>query len=346
MSQTFSAVLPLRRKTWLDTGELVTEIRLLVEQTGATVRLDPRLLHGADRPRGLLSLLGASGDPDPIMLEVDGVRLKITQHGEPCADSRAINRYINPALWAEGLGELTDHRAYIRVYESGIDGEEGPDAIFDRAAAVTACASVIARLTDPVSVIWLPANNAVPMRLFGRAMEQLLDGVAPLELWVRWHAIPPGEKDDLHPGISTGGFDAFAGREIRAEPSEVPTKEMIDHVFALAHRLVDDKIAVSDNQLVPIGEAAGLRVRVRAPARGRTVPTYEVAFEPLAPAKSRPRPERKRAGGGTAAQEAPAPDPMRHAAEPARIDGIRLTDGGNGAAPRPIRVIPGGKTKR
>jgi hypothetical protein len=339
MAQTFSAVLLLKRKEWLDPGELITDLRLLVEQTGADVRLDPRTIHNSEKPRGFLSLFSPQ-TPRTIFFELDGVRLRITQHAEPAADERAIHKYINPALWPTGLGEVTAHRAFIRIDESGIEGEEGPDAIFDRAAAVTATASVVARLTEPVGVIWLPACNTVPVPAFREAVTGLLDGVAPLELWVRWFAVPPGEKEDLSPGVVTSGFAAFSGRELRMGPSRFQTSELLENVFELARRLIDEKLALGNEQRVQLADGTVLHVGMRAsPGRGEP-PILELTREPAlrggeAEGEGEERVLReavsRRGGPGPAA-------PAGKAAPPAGSAG---GTGRPGAGP--IRVIPGGK---
>jgi len=347
MAQTFSAVLLLKKKEWLDPSELIHELRLLVEQTGAHVQLDPRSMHQAEKPRGLLSRF-SSQKPETIMFELDGVRLRISQVGEPCADERAIHKYINPALWPEGLGEFVAHRAFIRVDEAGIEGEEGPDAIFDRAASVTATASVVARLTSPVGVIWLPAMNAVPMHAFRQGMERLMNGSAPLEMWVRWYALPPGEKEDLNPGAVTNGLGAFSGREIRALPSELQTSDMLDHVFDLAHRMIDDKMTVGDNQTIDLEGDRALKVRMRAPSKPGEPTMCEIDIvEGQAP---RRRPVREEPAAPKREVRAPNPNAtaemperqLRAAASQGAPEIVSLPDERRALSGQ-IRVIPGGK---
>lgn len=329
----FSAVLPLKRKAWIDAGDLITELRLLVEQTGAHVKLDQRSLNQGQGRSGLFGLLGGSNaPPSNIFFELDGVRMRVAQYGEPCADKRAIHRYVNPSLWTEGLGEFADHQAYIRIYESGIEGEDGPDAVFDRAAAVTATASVIARLANPVGVIWLPARNSVPMRMFGAAIEELTEGSAPVQFWVRWLPTPYHGKEELQPGFVTNGLGAFAGREILVRPSKIPTLTMVDHAYDLAHKLIDERLAIKDQQMLEIDKATGLRVRLRPPGAETESPTYEIAVEPMSGKSAEPEQARKAANND-----------MRHAADPARIEGIKVADTDNDTTGR-IRVIPGGKS--
>ncbi len=310
MDQSFAVVLPLRKKVRIDPGDLIRELRLLVEETGATVRMDPRMMHQQPARSGLLGGLGfGSAAPETVAFELDGVRLRVSLHGEPFADKLEMGRFVNPVMWEHGLGEFTDHRAYFKIYEAGIEGEEGPDATFDRAAAVTATASVVARLTEPVGAIWLTARNSVPMRAFGAALEQLKEGAAPLSFWLRWHVIAPGEMEDFHSGIVTGGLAAFTGREIMAKPSKTETRVMIDHAFELARRMIDEKLAISDNQTVEGEGGAKLRARFGGRNRKGDMPVCEIAL--VQPASGAPG----------AARGASAREPGEgHFSEPVRIE--------------------------
>ncbi|WP_285674018.1 hypothetical protein [Paralimibaculum aggregatum] len=304
---------------------MITELRLLVEETGATVRMDPRMMHAAPPSTGLLGALRRS-PPETVAFELDGVRLRVSLHGEPFADRLEMGRYVNPVMWERGLGEFTDHRAYYKVHEAGIEGEEGPDAIFDRAAAVTATASVVARLSEPVGAIWLAARNSVPMRTFGAAMEQLKEGTAPLSFWLRWHVIPPGEMEDYNSGIVTGGLAAFTGREIMARPSVTETRVMIDHAFELARRMIDEKMAISDNQAVDGDGGARLRLRLGGRHRRGDSPVVEMSLLKGAAPRARP--------AEPGAEAAARPEPARHVAEPGRIEAVQI------AAAAPIQAGP------
>jgi len=272
----FSIVLPLKKKDRIDPGELITDLRLMVEQTGATVTMDPRMIH-RDAPKrpGLFAMKKAA--PEIFSFELDGVRMRVAMHSEPFAQKLEMGKFVNPVMWEYGLGEFTDHRAHFRVYEAGIEGEEGPDAVYDRAAAVTVTASVVAKLTEPVGAIWVAARNSVPMRTFAKAVETLKDGTAPLDFWMRWHVIPPGEMEDAHSGIITGGLGSFLGHELLARPSTVETRYMIDHAFSLARQILDEGLSLEDGAVVGGHEEAELRLRTNRKHR-RDVPVCEFSM--------------------------------------------------------------------
>ncbi|MGF1446077.1 MAG: hypothetical protein ACFBRM_07725 [Pikeienuella sp.] len=315
MTQSFGIVLPLRKRHRIDPGDLIRELRLLVEETGAVVKIDPRMAHQAPKSGGMFSLRKAP--PETVAFELDGVRLRVSLHAEPLADRLEMGRYVNPVMWEVGLGEFTDHRAYFRIHEAGIEGEEGPDAIFDRAAAVTATASVVARLSGPVGAIWLAGRNSVPMRSFGVAMEQLKEGAAPLSFWLRWHVLPPSDMEELHSGLVTAGLAPFVGRELMARPSTIETRLMIDHAFELARRMIDDKMAVSDNQVID-GEDIG-RIRLRLISRSRKGDAPVVEMIPLDAPPVKP----------TVAQV----EAQKAAAQEAAVREALARDAGSGAGP-------------
>jgi hypothetical protein len=288
VEQSFSIVLPLRKKARIDPGDLITELRLFVEATGATVRMDPRMIHQQPAQRGGLFSSFRQQPPEVTAFELDGVRLRVAMHAEPFADRNEIGKYVNPVKWDRGLGEFTDHRAYFRVYEAGIEGEDGPDAVFDRAASVTATASVVSKLSEPVGAIWVAARNSLPMRAFHQAMAELQEGRAPLSFWLRWHVIPPGEMEDLNSGLITGGLAPFTGHEILAKPSTAETRDMIDHALEVARRMVDEKLAVTDGQTVEGRAGVPLRVRLGGRHRKGEAPACEIAL--VDPPAARPRP--------------------------------------------------------
>lgn len=277
VDRSFKAILPLTRKIRLDPGELLTELRLFVEQSGASVRMDPRMMAQAnERPQGLRGLFSSQPAEQRILFEVDGVRLRVHSVAEPFEQRSRIHRFVNPAHWTRGLGEFADHRAHIVIQEAGIEGEEGPDAVFDRAAAVTATAAVVARLTRPVGVVWSAAENAVPVTLFREGMDELTEGLAPLRVWVRWHMIPPDEMQDAYPGLVTHGLAPFVGREILARPSLVEAHRLIEIVLAFARMLVDDRASVSERDSKDLDDGTQIDIRLRGPGKLSDVPVYEI----------------------------------------------------------------------
>lgn len=277
MDKTFAIVLPLKKAVRLDPSDLISDLRLMVEQTGATVRLDPRALHGQPTSRkGILSF--GKRPPEVFAFDIDGVRIRVSSHSEPFVARNEMGRYVNPATWNRGLGEFTDHRAYIKIYEAGIEGDEGLDSIYDRAAAVTVTASVIARIMEPTGAIWTAARNSLPMSGFFAAVKRLEEGAAPLDFWLRWQIIPPGDTEDAHSGLITCGLGAFLGYEIAARPSGTETREMIDHALEIARRLIDEHMEARDEDVVDGVNDEPLRLRIGPGRRKGGTPVCEISL--------------------------------------------------------------------
>ncbi len=345
MTQSFSLFLPLKRRMKLDPGDFIAEMRLLVEQTGATVRIDPRSLHQPAQQRGGLLSSFRGSPPETVAFELDGVRLRVAMHSEPFAERLEMGRFVNPVMWDHGLGEFADHRAHFRVHEAGIEGEEGPDATFDRAAAVTATASVVSRFAEPVGAVWAAGRNSVPMATFRAAMDKLRDGQAPLDFWLRWQVLAPGEMEDLEPGLITVGLAPFIGNEVLVRPSETPTKTMIEHAFEVARQMIDEKLAVSDGQVIAGAEEQPLRLKLGVRHSRADAPLCEIIALDAATA---PRPSRRR--NKDAPAEASETQPAQAGVSPGGLPvgpggpggGVQRVAGGGGAAlaPRPAEEDP------
>jgi len=339
VDRSFSAALPLKRKTRLDPGDLITELRLFVEQSGATVRIDPRMMN---QPEPRAGLLGRFATPtERVLFELDGVRLRVQTVHEPFDKRSRIHRFVNPVNWMHGLGEFADHRAHILINEAGIEGEEGPDAVFDRAAAVTATTAVVARLTQPVGAIWTVANNALPMGLFRDGVKQLTDGQAPLRLWMRWHMIPPDEMQEANPGLVTHGLAPFLGREILARPTLVESHRLIEIVFALARRLLDEKLSILETDRVDSGEGTALAVRLRGPGRHNDTPVYEITIPGMeAPPPREPAPDPLALPASAGEQRGPTPEGWPDLPAPTGLPGTEIPSPPAHAAGTPPPDLP------
>jgi hypothetical protein len=261
----YGAAVPLAKPIKLDRETVQTELRDLVAQAGARVRM---LDEGSARG-GILS--GLRSKPTEFQCEIAGVRLTIRAESRPLCGSSTMHSFINPAIWRGSLKGMTSHKAHLLIAETEVSGRRNSrDAMFDRATAVTLAAAAIANMSEAEGVIWLPARNAVPMGTFGSEMERFIDGQAPLQFWLRWQILPPpvqaehqlGELsgEALQPGVSTVGLTAFIGAEIIAPPSNCDRDVMLDHIFALASTVIDENAELKDGAVY--GKAGGIMVRL------------------------------------------------------------------------------------
>jgi len=293
VTDSFSAVLALKRKTTLEAADLIPALRLFVEPSGARVTAARRSRREVEPVQpGLMARILRRGRP--ITFDLDGVRMRVSLINRPFRGRDGMRGFVNPAVWADGLAPLVDHRAHVLIEETGVDDEEeGPDEVFDRAAAVTATAFVVAGLTAPAGAIWLPARNAIPLSTLSEEMDGLIAGHAPLRLWMRWQVIAPAPRQDACPGLVTSGLAPLIGREIVAWPSRVETHRQVENVIALARRLIDEGVEIVAKKHLAVGGDTHLSVRLRATTPEDDVPVFEVAVpgsEPPPPAEEIPDP--------------------------------------------------------
>jgi hypothetical protein len=263
----YGAAVPLAKPIRLDREMVQNELRSLVAQAGARVRM----IDDKSGKRGLLS--GLRSKPSEFNCEIAGVRLVIRAEARPLCSASVMHSFINPSIWRGGLSGMTGHRAHLLIAEdeAGSGGRgNSRDAMFDRATAVTLATAAIANMAEAEGVIWLPARNAVPMGTFGSEMERFIDGQAPLQFWLRWQVLPPQVQAEhefgtlsgeaLQPGVATIGLTAFIGAEIIAPPSNCDRDVMLDHVFALASAVIDENAQLKDGAVY--GKAGGIMVRL------------------------------------------------------------------------------------
>jgi len=226
-----------------------------------------------------------------------------------------MHSFINPSVWRGSLGGMTEHRAHILIAEEeNSGGGMSRDAMFDRATAVTLATAAVASFAEPLGVIWLPARNALPMSTFGTEMERFVEGLAPLQFWIRLQmlAAPLQEEkefgrlvgDALNPGVATLGLTAFIGAEIVAPPSVVEREMMLDQVLALASAVIDENIELKDGAVY--GKTGGTMVRLNQKPSGpySSAPYWELLPRP-APARQVAPDARLQVSGG--AEEPPHP---------------------------------------
>lgn len=285
----FGAAILLAKPIRLDRDSMMEALRLLVGQAGAHVRI----LDETKRT-GFLSTL--RGQQSEIRVEISGVRLIITAVNRPLCTPPQLHAFVNPAIWRGGLRGLDEHRAHILVTEDPGRMSNSRDARFDRATAVTLATGAIATLGEAMAVIWMPARNSLPMDVFATEIERFLQGQAPLLFWLRWQVLPaPVQREQelgqlageaLHPGLATIGLAAFIGADIIAPPSRINRDVMLDHVFALASRVIDENIALEDGASYGATRDTRVFLNLRRSGPYSERPFWELLPTPVAPLKA------------------------------------------------------------
>lgn len=291
----FGAAVPLERAIDPGRERMIAELEEIVGAVGARVLVEE---EGGGKPRGFLGGLLKRGTE--LRCRMAGINLVIRVCSGPFCKPSMVPAFVNPAVWGGSLKPLAEHRGHILIAEADARAGTNADALFDRATAVTLAAAAMAALSDPLGVVWLPARNTVPIRLFGAEMERLTEGLAPLRFWLRWRILPPPVREErelgelsgkaLNPGVATVGMSAFLGAELVAPPSTAEQDEMLEQVFALASAIIDEKWQIRDRGVFAGGEGPPLRVAWRESGEWSFAPYWELVPRPTAARAPKPEP--------------------------------------------------------
>ncbi len=256
--ENFAVLLPLRRGRQPALTEVLDKLAGLLHGSGAGVALDPlhrELMHGEK----IVWL-----DHGTAFLLVNEVQVMVSWRPDHEAKGSWEREYVNPKLWPDAGRDLARCKASVVITEMGVPGETGLEAAFDRAVAITLVAEAIWMLTQPVGLLWSPAHNALPPSLAKTAFETVRGGHAALQLWMRTIDIP--QEAGTLSGLRTRGLKPLIGCELAAPPSLVHPQEMLQHIFHLASRLIDNQTKIRQDEV--FGRTAEGEIRLRA-SRGK-----------------------------------------------------------------------------
>lgn len=275
----FAAYLPLAEPASVELETVYDKVKTLVSHGGAEVFLHPRqkkLEQGGGR---LFGFRGGGREPKMFFLVVSGVGIWIVLREAPLNGVVDLPKWVNPETWPDGLDGMRGHRAAIEIYDLGLmKGSVGPvlDVAFNRAVAVTVAAAAMAQIVPPLGLLWHPARGALPPAAFRDQIGRVIQGAAPLELWMRWYYLrpEPGER----PGVITRGLMPFVGREIEVRPSGHDEADALTLTFAFASLLIDHGANVVTGATVSPTPRLAARVRVGDSRMRRGMPVYELTF--------------------------------------------------------------------
>ncbi|MEL6577762.1 MAG: hypothetical protein AAFQ81_17915 [Pseudomonadota bacterium] len=239
----FAGILPLAEPFEPDLEAIVERVQRLVAPAGAKVLLHPMMRKLEQTGETSIFNLGSSQPTRTrmVFLVIDHVGVWIAARDGEYDLRGDLSRWPNPSAWSTGTQEIGRHSAWLEVADLGFMRERGIarlDRAFNRAAAVTAALAAVAGQTDPLGILWWPAQNAISPDRFATQVERVLGGEAPLELWLRWFYTKPrreGEED----GILTRGLLSFTGYEIEVPPGPIASDLARAIVFEFARMVID-----------------------------------------------------------------------------------------------------------
>ncbi|MEM7499592.1 MAG: hypothetical protein AAF371_16575 [Pseudomonadota bacterium] len=239
----FAGIVPLAEPFEPDLEAIVERVQRLVAPAGAKVLLHPLMRKLEQASETSIFNLGSAQPTRTrmVFLVIDHVGVWIAAREGELEHRGDLSRWPNPGAWPEGAQEIGRHRAWLEVADLGFMRDRGIarlDRAFNRAAAVTAALAAVVGQTDPLGILWWPAQNAIAPERFAAQVERVLGGEAPLELWLRWFYTKPQNEGD-EDGILTRGLISFTGYEIEVPPGPIASDLARAIVFEFARMVID-----------------------------------------------------------------------------------------------------------
>ena len=234
-SLVFGATMALWHPPRFTARELLDTVNEILEGTGAVAGFDPDMEDADAQPRFSLLKRRLTAPPSAI-LRVNGLKTLVGGGDKPAFVGRALEERVNPALWAEGVKRLSQSRGHVMIADAHPPDPKDPDLNYDRAVAVTVTAAAVSLLTDASGIIWHPAGNATPPDVIPDFVQSLVDGIAPLPLWLRWVLVPP--ENGRNPGAASRGLEALLGMELEISSNDAGLEKTVGDLFEIAHAQV------------------------------------------------------------------------------------------------------------
>ncbi|MEO1467949.1 MAG: hypothetical protein AAFV86_02750 [Pseudomonadota bacterium] len=279
-SDHFAAILPLEEPYIPDTVDLVERIERIVSASGARVLLHPemRKIEAAEQGGGGLLSFGRPTRTRMVFLVIDHVGIWIAARAGEYEFRSGLTRWVNTDLWPGGPAEVARHRAWVEIADLGFMRDRGVarlDRAFNRAAAVTAATAAVAEACNPLAVLWYPAKNTLPVNAFSDQVGQVVNGRAPLALWMRYLYIR-SDDPELNEGVVTKGLAPFCDHEIEVLPSTLSPSDARAMAFEFARLVIDRGTEPRSGMLLTPGRSHTATVRVGESELHRGLRVYEL----------------------------------------------------------------------
>ncbi len=211
---TFGATLPLKALPRFSSEELLVAVNCILIGAGAMVELQPELTapeKSSDDGR----VWHRAKAPPRIGLSVNSVTIQIEGHDRLAYDSSDLTQ-LDTRSWTDGRERISRTRAHVLISEVWTMGGSDFDHNFDRAAAVTVVVEAVARLTEAIGVVWHTSGRAVPIDQFTPLFTALMEGQAPIQLWL---GCSGGQERAA--GATTRGLYPLLGAEIEVASTDL-----------------------------------------------------------------------------------------------------------------------------
>ncbi len=124
---------------------------------------------------------------------------------------------------------------------------------------MSVAAAAVDRLIGSVGLIWHTSRKAVASDEIPAIFKGLMDGTAPVKLWVSSLALPSGSK-----GSATRGFYGLLGAELAILSPEMTSDQASDVALELAAEIIRGGEAPAHGEKLQYGDGKRFRVEHRA----------------------------------------------------------------------------------
>ncbi len=253
----FTATLPLRVPPRFTSMELLMIVCDMLEGTGVTAQVEPDLSIMEAETEGS-RFWSRPETPPRVGLTINGITLLIEGHDKPAFGPGDLDQF-DFGKWVSGKGRLLRARAHVRIIEYNSGPTSDLDYNYDRAAAMSVAASAVDRLIGTVGLVWHTSSKVVASDEIAGMFKGLMEGSAPVGLWVSSLALPKGSQ-----GSATRGFFGLLGAELAILSPDIASDQVSDVALELAAEILRGGEAPAHGERLHYGEGMRFKVEHRA----------------------------------------------------------------------------------
>ena len=172
-------------------------------------------------------------------------------------------------FWPAAREKLDGHRAFAAI--TAAETEQTPGLVRAQAIAMTRLAAAVAATVPSLGLCWCSAQTAVPASKIRRAVDQIADGMWPVDMWVGYDVFfGPGDQRNMI-GASTRGAADYLGCELTVSPMrstpEIPLRVLSESVS----HLIGQGMYLRDGQELVIKGVSHARWQIDASGSGAAI---------------------------------------------------------------------------
>lgn len=234
-------------------GELLAAVNRLLAPSGTAAEIVAELTS-VERRSNRARVWHRPKAPPRVGLSLGGIVLIVEGRDRPAFDAESLAR-LDFADWEDGPRAMARAHGQLRVFEAAPDLAAEFDHNHDRAAAVTAVAAAAAGLVPAPGAVWQSSGVALPAAALERAVPALMQGRAPVTLWVGMIETPGG--------VATRGLYPLLGAEVAVRAPGLGRDAAARLAFSVASEIVGSGRPPAEGAEIAAESTGQPRLRVR-----------------------------------------------------------------------------------